>query len=323
MWDFNALWDGVGATYSYLAECLADCCWRNEINEKLTDNHNTLDTFIRGDPSQIDHILTAGQHLGGANNQKLTGFGCATGAVWQLFRDHVPLWASYKIQTGGLPPTQKEKGRVKKYAPETTPNVYKEEDVAEYEKRMLELLTSLPTDDLEGQAAAQLEKICRGSVHVARKIKPKRNTNKYSCNGWSPIYIALRAQLIALVNIRRGLCGFKHVTWAKEEKQRNVAALIHKWRAVVDKFTFECEEDKLRIMSWTGSSPSFWIENANQDTQMLMDKLGDEISHIHQAIGGRKELSSEGSSPTTADLERKTFEKERLALRLGQSVARS
>ena len=56
------------------------------------------------------------------------------------------------------PPIQKEKGRVKKYAPETTPNVYKEEDVAEYEKRMLEILTPLSTDDLEGQAAAQLEK---------------------------------------------------------------------------------------------------------------------------------------------------------------------
>ena len=102
-----------------------------------TDNHTTLDTFIRGDPSQIDHILTSGKHLGGANNLKLTGFGCATGAVWQLFRDHVPLWASYKIPTGGLPPIQKEKGRVKKYAPETTPNIYKEEEVAEYERRML------------------------------------------------------------------------------------------------------------------------------------------------------------------------------------------
>ena len=87
----------------------------------------------------------------------------------------------------------------------------------------------------------------------------------------------------------------------KEKKQRNVAALIHKWRAVIDKFTFECEEDKLKIMSWTGSSPSFWIENANEDSQMLMDKLGDEISHIHQAIGGRKERSSEGSSHTTVD----------------------
>ena len=56
----------------------------------------------------------------------------------------------------------------------------------------------------------------------------------------------------------------------------------------MDKFIFECEEDKLRIMSWTGSSPSFWIENANEDSQMLMDKLGDEMSHIHQAIGERK-----------------------------------
>ena len=66
----------------------------------------------------------------------------------------MPLWATYKIQAGGLPPILKEKNRVKKYAPETTPNIYKEEDVVEYEKRVLELLTYLPMEDLEGQAAA-------------------------------------------------------------------------------------------------------------------------------------------------------------------------
>ena len=46
MGDFNAHWDGVGATYSDLAEWAADCCWGNEINDRLTDNHTTLDTFI-------------------------------------------------------------------------------------------------------------------------------------------------------------------------------------------------------------------------------------------------------------------------------------
>ena len=46
MGDFNAHWDGVGATYSDLAVWAADCCWENEINERLTDNHTTLDTFI-------------------------------------------------------------------------------------------------------------------------------------------------------------------------------------------------------------------------------------------------------------------------------------
>ena len=109
----------------------------------------------------------------------------------------------------------------------------------------------------------------------------------------------------------------------KGGKQRNVAALIHKWRAVVDKFTFECEEDKLRIMSWTGSSPSFWIENANEDPQMLMDKLGDEISYIHQAIGGRKRAEFRRLISYYCRLREKTFVKERLDRRSGQSVARS
>ena len=57
-----------------------------------------LDTFIRGDvPSQIDHILT-----NISNKIALSGFGCATGQVWQLFKDHVPIWAQYKIAGGGV-----------------------------------------------------------------------------------------------------------------------------------------------------------------------------------------------------------------------------
>ena len=287
MGDFNAHWDGRGASYNDLAEWAADCCWQNEIEERSTTSLITLDTFIRGTPSQIDHILTGGSY-GTNRSLDLTGFGCATGAVWQLFKDHVPLWAAFKIPSGGVPPLQREKGISKKGSPSSTPNIFKEEDIAEYEKRMENLLLSLPSDNLESISGSQLEDICRGSVLAAKKVKPNMKKNKYSCNGWSPIYVALRAQLICMINIRRGLCGYKHVYWPAEDRQRNIASLIHRWRDVVDRFTFECDADKLKIMSWTGKDPSFWIENADDDPSPLADMLSDEISYLHQAISGRK-----------------------------------
>ena len=134
---------------------------------------------------------------------------------------------------------------------------------------MEDLLLSLPSDNLESISGSQLEEICRCSVLAAKKVKPNIKKNKYSCNGWSPIYVALRAQLICMINIRRGLRGYKHVHWPAEDRQRNIASLIHRWRDVVDRFTFECDADKLKIMSWTGKDPSFWIENADDDPSLL------------------------------------------------------
>ena len=45
---------------------------------------------------------------------------------------------------------------------------------------------------------------------------------------------------------------------------QQISALIDRWKSVVDRFTFESEEDKIRIMSWTGKSPLFWIESADE-----------------------------------------------------------
>ena len=43
---------------------------------------------------------------------------------------------------------------------------------------------------------------------------------------------------------------------------------------MVDRFTFEAEGDKLRIMSWTGKSSNFWIENAYDEVHILVANLG-------------------------------------------------
>ena len=97
---FNAHWDGVGATYSDLAAWTADSCLKNEIEDVCTTNMISLDTFIRGEtPSQIDHILTSSDDM-----LELMGFGCGTGGIWHIHKDHVPLWAEFKIVGGGLRP---------------------------------------------------------------------------------------------------------------------------------------------------------------------------------------------------------------------------
>ena len=209
-----------------------------------------LDTFIRGGtPSQIDHILTSDD-----DELVLRGFGCGTGAVWHLYNDHVPLWAEFNIARGGLRPLvgPREK-QPRQHTPLVTPNIYKEEDVEKFGEKMLELLTSLPECVDTAHAGELLEKICRESVTVARAVKPPIKKNKFYHDGWSPIFFVLRARMIYMINIRRGLCGYKHVFWKEEDRTRNICVLIDRWRAVVDRFTFESEERKLEIMSWSAS----------------------------------------------------------------------
>ena len=97
--DFNAHWNSPGATYNDLSDWVSDCGLKNEIGVLSQEHSVALETFIRGDvPSQIDHILT-----NVSDKIVLSGFGCATGAVWQIFKDHVPIWAQYKIAGGGSP----------------------------------------------------------------------------------------------------------------------------------------------------------------------------------------------------------------------------
>ena len=199
--DFNAHWDGAGASYSDLPDWANDCCLKNEIAYLSIEHLVNLETYIRGNPSQIDHILTSDDA-----ELVLKGFGCGTGAVWHLYKDHVPIWAEFNIARGGLRPMigPKEK-QPRVHVPLVTPNIYKEEDVIEYNKKMLVLLESLPECADDDQAGELLERICRDSVAIARAVKPPAKKNKFYHDGWSPIFFVLRAQLICMINIRRGL----------------------------------------------------------------------------------------------------------------------
>ena len=99
--------------------------------------------------------------------------------------------------------------------------------------KMFEALSTCADDKTAGE---QLEHICRKSVTIARTAKPPVKKNKLFHEGWSPIFIALRAQLICMINIRRGLCGYRHVYWDEKQRTQNITTLIDRWRGIVDRF---------------------------------------------------------------------------------------
>ena len=160
-----------------------------------------LDTFIRGDvPSQIDHVLT-----NISNKIALSGFGCATAQVWQLFKDHVPIWAQYKIAGGGVSQLRGVEPGFKKHTPLATSNVYKEEHIAEYGAVLSELVRQLDDTPATEEAGRQLEEICRRSVRTARKIVPRKKKNKYAFDRAARRLI-LPARRLRMLSIGRRRC---------------------------------------------------------------------------------------------------------------------
>ena len=96
----------------------------------------------------------------------------------------------------------------------------------EYSTQLLQLMDSLGPCEDDCDASAVLEQICRQSVTIARKVRPTVTKHQYYHDGWSPIFIVMRAQLVCLINIRRGLCGWKHVSWQKEDRTPTSAPLL-------------------------------------------------------------------------------------------------
>ena len=90
-----------------------------------------------------------------------------------------------------------------------------------------------------------------------------------------------------------------HVLWDKDSRTHNTTVLVARWKAIVDRFTFESEEAKEEIMSWTGTPPEFWLNSETQDRGALLVKLCEDIIHIQETVKGRKRRSSEDSSLTT------------------------
>ena len=56
----------------------------------------------------------------------------------------------------------------------------------------------------------------------------------------------------------------------------------------MDRFTFESEDDKVRIMSWTGHGPSTWLESHGVPRETLLEWVCDDLIHIQDAIKGRR-----------------------------------
>ena len=78
----------------------------------------------------------------------------------------------------------------------------------------------------------------------------------------------------------------------------------------MDRFTFETEEAKEEIMSWTGTPSEFWLNSETQDKGTLLMKLCEDIIHIQETIKGRKK-ASEDLSLTTPDFGSATSSGER------------
>ena len=276
-----------GGSHGHLKDWADSFGWSNQICE-LCDLHGiALNTYLR-QRTRIDHIMTACDSL-----LMLRSFGVGSSSVWREFNDHTPLWASYAISSGGVPPRIGPVLSKRKHTPLQNPTLMKPDDVTKFQKLISSFFdVNNPGESPSLEVAEKfIENVCRISPILARRVRPPRHKNKFSFEGWSPILVVLRAQLICMHNIRRGLAGRreKGVVWAGSDRTKHIRQHIDRWLGVVDRFTFETAEDRRKVISWTGVDPSvFWLQSDSVPSETLLVKAIADIETFSKFLHGRK-----------------------------------
>ena len=128
--DLNDTWRDSerGGSQGRLKDWADSFGWSNQICE-LCDLHDiTLTTYLR-QGTRIDHIMTACDASLG-----LRSFGVGSSSAWREFNDHTPLWASYAISSGGVPPRIGPVLSERKHTPLQTPTLMKPDDVMNFQE---------------------------------------------------------------------------------------------------------------------------------------------------------------------------------------------
>ena len=121
--------------------------------------------------------------------------------MWTGVSDHRPLWVEIKVLDGVKRKASKAKiNNVR----QTAAGLSKEEHIDEYQRIMMKFCEELVEPDNDQQTALQLEQISLKAVAVVNSILPPKS-KKNLCQGWSPVLIALKVQLIFLTMVYRGL----------------------------------------------------------------------------------------------------------------------
>jgi Ulp1 family protease len=282
--DLNATWTGIEAggqtVLQQWAESFSLHSGVRQVAQRLK-----CEIYTRGGDGQprtwIDHVL----HKGATENiQCLAGY-TSQAAEWVGISDHKPIWGIYKVQ----PPLQKcpKSGKVQKVRYEL--QLTDSQKCDEFTEAMESLLDiPVPTDDsTDEEVIAYMHKL---EQHSATTVKHLHNTHGQTSkrssrkDGWSPMYIAYKAHLTTLVEIRRSLLGHAHrKKWSDTmTMMREMPDILDMWETTLDSLDITSVQ-RQEIMDSTAHSLQWW-----KDLTTLPDigAIDNDIDTLKQRLHG-------------------------------------
>jgi hypothetical protein len=281
--DFNIPWDR-------LSEWAVNNNWASPSIQHSNTTNRPIHTYYSSfqPTSHIDHILISPAYAAPAVLTTTT----SEGPFWELHTDHRPLWIHLSVPgergTAGItkhkpptkpPPTQRTE------IEHTNPNIVKQyQEELDSHIHLFDPPTSIEL------ANNQLLQVCSMSVATTKRLHPKRPIKEPRSsykNGWSPTFITIKLQRIALLNILGHTLGLKgRKKWqTKREQDIGIAGIITNLETTALKLHSKQPEIAHALLNDTPYPLSYWRTlTGNVDTalcirllKLLRDKIHGEM----------------------------------------------
>jgi hypothetical protein len=281
--DLNATWTGAEAGGQTLLQQWADSfTLQNGVRQVAQRLH--CEMYTRGGDGQprtwIDHVL----HKGMPENIKCLAGYTSQAAEWVGLSDHKPIWGVYKVHSPLQQSPKSAKVQKVRYELHLT-DKQKCDEFLEAMETLLEL--PAPNDDnTDDEVVAYMHKI---EQHSATTVKHLYNTHGHRQrssrkNGWSPMYIAYKAHLTALVEIRRSILGHANrVKWTDDQSMLlDLPDVLEMWEATLEGLDIS-DTQRLEVTNATPQPLQWWRDITAIPQTDLID---DDIDRLKKLLHG-------------------------------------
>ena len=255
--DFNAEWAGRHGPLPALGSWASAASLISPI-ASLSTAVTPLHSYYQGGTpkSLIDHIL-----LSQASHGLVSTAGVYAGSFFGSVSDHRPVTLALHLWAHASPilPTTQVLARPATRRADLA--IDTPEALLAYQAHLLDHLPPPPTTTTEAGAALQaLSNL--SAAWTAEQSQPRAHlsTGKRRFDGWSPVAIAIKANLTAIVTIQGHLRGHgSHRPWkTQQDMDRDPHAIIGRRQTTVNSFHWDDPATLYNLLDLTGSGPSFW-----------------------------------------------------------------
>ena len=246
-----------------------------------------LDMYTRGGDGErrswIDHIL----HKGCRKFISIEDAYVGIGTEWVGTSDHRPMWATYAVPASLQRAPKRQKREKIRWELDMTDRRMK----GLFEEAMLKFLGKhkAPGEGASSEECAQfMFKIEKESARVTRALQVRhgigedRGSHK---DGWSPKYDSLKAQLVAVLQIRRHVTGeHRQYKWKDaDEMLRRLPHILDAWAERVRSHELS-DVDNAEVLKCTERGMEWWRNVTAVPSRVVCDE---EIKLLKQQLQGR------------------------------------